>query len=104
MEGAIHRPIGTAVLIVVLRVVVTEVNTCLERQASEAESEDSTEAISEAEVMFSEITPALFERTSGRTISFHLVVKRNRCIQINYWHFIESWQKSPPLRTDEVWM
>jgi hypothetical protein len=90
MEGVIRRPIGTAVLIVVLRVVVTEVNTCVERQASEVESEDSTEAIAEAEVMSSEITPALREMTSGRTSSFHLVAKRTRCIQINYWHSTDS--------------
>ena len=47
MEGAIRRPIGTAVVIVVLRVVATDLNTCVERQTFEAESEDSTEAISD---------------------------------------------------------
>jgi hypothetical protein len=47
MEGAIRRPIGTAVVIFVLRVVATDLNTCIERQASEADNEDSTEAISD---------------------------------------------------------
>lgn len=60
MEGAIRYLIGAAVLIVVLRAVVTEVNTCVERQASKAESADSAEAMS------SEITPPPRERISDR--------------------------------------
>ena len=66
MEGAIRYLIGAAVLIVMLRAVVTEVNTCVERQASKAESADSAEAISEAEAMSSEITLPPRERISDR--------------------------------------
>ncbi len=64
MEGAIRGPIGTAILIVVVRAMVTKVKTGVERYASEAESADSAEAISEAEIMFSENTLPPRERTS----------------------------------------
>jgi hypothetical protein len=57
-----------------------------------------------AEVMSSEIITDVRESTSGRTSSFHLVVKRSRCSQIKYWHSTDSQQKLPPCGTHEVWM